>query len=163
MLELREYLEEQEESCKEGFGARLRCLVKFLGNEVSLADHAGCSQRTINNYITKAPPNSLESVVNLATNFGLSAHWLLLGEGPIFSADFHRDSYAERLDTELLKVAWDAVMTFETGVPVPLTEDKRAELLSETYTFLQEEGRTDRGALAAVRYLNGRYLKHLRD
>lgn len=64
-----------------GLPQRIQLLADLAGSVSALAERAGCSRKTLQNWLTKAAPSTRGGLTNLARNLEVSETWLIDGKG----------------------------------------------------------------------------------
>jgi len=128
-------------TAEQDFPERIRLLIGRAGGVGALARCCGVTARTVNNWSRGRGDISRHRCVVLARAMGISALWLVSGEGGMTADDVpaaNAPAHKTGVDAERLAAALQMLQSYIVLAGGALSVAQRAEAIVELYTMLAE-------------------------
>lgn len=123
-----------------GVSSRLREIAKIKSMSLKdISDVTGVKYRTIQNYVAEERSLGSEFLTAMSTHLGVSASWILSGEGPMMLPSTGERSIPQ-LDRDRLCLAIEAVEEGLDAFDRVASPEIKAGLIIAAYELLEAEG-----------------------
>lgn len=148
----------EEPAALERLASRIRTCATLAGGGTELARKAAIPRSSLENYLTGSREPKATPLAKIAQAVGVSAHWLLTGDGPMRLSEARESSAptSQALDVESLTQSIQIVQDWLAENRRTMPAAKQAEVVALIYDLAMQEladGRTTVDMQRAARFL----------